>query len=360
MIRQTGMNVKQKMKVAISGAENRFKSYFSPKGADVYTRFVRRMFLFLALAVIAAAIILSVVVFIARVGAPLTKVPNVINLDIVNASILMQEKKLIVELDSKFDERYEKFQVIDQFPKKGLTVRQGRTVKLIVSMGKDVYVVPQLEGLNRLDAEKLLREKGIPYLITVIQVEDTPTNTIVAQDIKAGKEVPRSVKLQLTANSDVGKNDYRVEQFVGQSLDFAITTLYNNGITVKLEKMITDNADLDGLVQEQDYEEGTVIPKNSTIKIKVGVYGEDDYEKGKYDYHIYKKFITRKTGPEGEEMQGDGQAIVSIVDELGEEREVYNLGQQYNKTVIVTFKSFGTTKLTLVVDNFLRDEVTYD
>ncbi len=355
-IRQASMDVKKQVKIAINGAESRLKTYFSPKGADVYTRFVRRMFFFLILAGIAAAIIIMITIFFSRIGAPLTKVPDVIGMDVVNASMYLQDKNLVVQMDSKFDEKTEKFTVIDQYPKKGLTVRQGRMVKLIISMGKDVYEVPDLLGMDRGVAEELLRGKGIPYVITVIQTEDAATNAIIHQDLNPGKMVPRSVKLNLTANSDVGRNDYRVVEFVGQNLEYAVTSLYQNGMTPRLVKEIVNTPDLDGMITKQEYQPGAVIPKNSTVQITVGVYGEDDYEKAKYDYHIYQAFITKKA----DEGNGEGLASVTIKDELGEERDIFSDKDQYGKTILVTFKSFGTTKLTLVVDNFLREEKTYD
>lgn len=352
---QTGLDVKHKVKVALHGAESRLKTYFSPQGADVYTRFVRRMFFFLVLAGIAAAVIITITIFFSRVGAPLTKVPDVIGMDVVNASMHLQDKNLLVQMDSKFDEKYEKFTVIDQYPKKGLTVRQGRTVKLIISMGKDVYEVPDLIGMDRNAAEEVLRSRGIPYVVTVIQTEDADTNAVIHQDLSPGKMVPRSVKLNITANSDVGKNDYRMVEFTGQSVDYAVTTLYQNSMVPRLVKEIIDTPDQDGLVMKQEYEPGAVIPKNSTVQIFVGVYGEDDYEKGKYDWHIYRTVVSKR-----EDDNGPGLATVTIRDELGEEREIYSMDNQFGKSILVTFKSFGSTKLNLVVDNFLREEKSYD
>ena len=357
-IKKAALSVKQKAKITASKTENRFRDFFNPKGADIYARFVRKVIFALFVAGIFAIIIISVSIFIARIGTPLTKVPKVTGMDVVNAMLRLQDRKLLVSVDSKFDNTVDKFTVVDQFPKKGLTVREGRTVKLIVSLGKDMYTVPKLTGKSRQEAERLLKLKNIPYEITVIQTEDFPTNTIINQSLAPDNEVPRTVKLHLTANSDIGKNDYRMPDFRSQNLQYAVNTLYQNNIIPRIEKTIADSQDSDGIVLDQSADPNTVIPKNSTVDLKVGVYGEDDIERAKYNYHIYR-FYVKKT----EDTPADSQMAdinVSIKDELGEDKNIFSQKLPYGQWKTLVFKSLGATTLGLVVNGQYVEEKTYE
>lgn len=357
-IKNAALSMKQKAKIAASKTENKFRDYFNPKGADIYARFVRKIIFALFLSGILAVIVISISLLIARIGAPLTKVPKVTGMDVVSAMLRLQDRKLLVSVDSKFDDTVDKFTVVDQFPKKGLTVREGRTVKLIVSLGKDTYTVPNITGKSREEAEKILKAQNIPYEITVIQTEDFPTNTIINQSLAPNKQVPRTVKLHLTANSDVGKNDYRMPDFRSQSLEYAINTLYQNNVIPRIEKSIVNSVDKDGIVIDQSADPDSVIPKNSTVDLKVGVYGEDDIERAKYDYHIYRFYVKKPADTPDDSQEAD--VSVSVKDELGEDKTIFNQKLPYNKWKTIVFKSLGATTLGLVINGQYVEEKNYE
>ena len=285
----------KKMKAGMSKGKRKLRDYFSAKGADIYTRFLRRIKVFTVVALIVAGAIVIVVTLIARIGAPTTKVPSVVDLDLIQASIELERRGLIVGVDGKFSEQRNKFMVLSQYPKQGLTVRKGRTVRLLVSMGKDIYVVPNLLGMLREQAEKLLQKKNIPYDMVMISSDSAQTNAVISQDIKAGKEVDRSQKLKILVNSDIRKNEFRVENYVHKLADYAVRTLFENGIVPHLKKTLVDEQEKDGMILAQSVEQGTIIKKNSNIDLDVGVFDEDDIEKAKNDYHTFRYYIYKKS-----------------------------------------------------------------
>jgi serine/threonine-protein kinase len=347
----------QDLKVKVFSTKRSLKNFFNPKGADIYTRFVRRMLLFGILSIFAAALIVIIVLFISRIGAPTTKVPSVRGMNVVEAAMEISSKELAVEIDGKFSDEFGRFMVLEQHPKPGLTVRKGRTVRLLVSLGRDVYTVPDLRGMYRPDAERRLRELNIPFEVTVIQSDAFPTNTIISQDLTPNREVDRSVRMRIVANSDIGRDDYRVPDFTKRPVDYAVRTMYSQGVIPRLNKVITDVREEDGLVITQSARAGSIILKNTAIDINVGVYGEDELERQKYNYHVFRHFIPAR--PDTEDSEAMANVRITVFDELGEERDIVNKTEKYGSVITVTFKSFGRTRLFLIVDNNFVKEVEY-
>lgn len=359
----------QNFKVFILKAENKARDYFSAKGSDIYTRFVRRMFFILIAAGLVAAAVSMVVLLIASIAKPLTKVPAVKALNVVDASIEIQDKGLAVEIDSKFDNVIEKYTVIEQYPRPGITVRKGRTVTLLVSMGRDVYTTPNVTGMNRDEAEKVLNQMNVNYEMTVVQNPDYPVNTVISQDIPPNKEVERSVKLKILVNSDVNRGEYRVGDFTRQGADLVVKTLLANSIQPILEKVTTKNPDEDGIILSQSTASGAVIPKNTQIKLQVGVYGEDDLEREKYNYFVFSYYlatldtaVSNETTAEGDPGLATKEAAVRILlsDEKDQQQEIYNKNALFGEQIAVTFKAYGKAKISLFINNNFVKETDYE
>jgi serine/threonine-protein kinase len=360
-IKQSLHDIYRKLKIIIIKIEKNVRDYFSAKGSDIYTRFVRRMFFFFVMACLLAGLVSGITLAISSIARPLTKVPDVKGLNVVDASLQIQDKGLSVEIDSKFDPGHEKFSVIEQFPKNGITVKKGRTVTLLVSMGKDVYITPSLTGMKREDAEKLLLQLGIGYEITVIQSSDFEINTIISQDIPAKTEVDRNQKLNIVVNSDVSKNEFRLSDYTKQSLDMVAKTLIAGSIQPIIEKVPTKVEEEDGIVLSQSISGGTVVAKNSDIRLQVGVYGENDKDRDSYNYYVFSYFLNT-LDTSGTNSEADNQASVKITlsDEQKQQDEIYNQNASYGDYIIVSFKAYGKAKLNLFINNNFVKEIPYE
>lgn len=360
-------NVFQKLKMTFFKIEKKTRDFFSAKGADIYTRFVRRMFFFFILAGIAAITFSFIVILIASVAQPVVKVPSVVGMNVIEAAIELQDKGLVVEITSKFDTNSQKYTVLDQYPSKGSSVRKGRTVSLLVSMGKDVYTVPNLVGMNREEAENLLTKLNITYSITVIQSADYAINTVISQDIPPGKEVDREVRINLLVNSDVGEGQYRIGDYTKQPLEIVARTLLLNSVQPVIEGTPVSNPEEDGLVVEQNILSNTVVPKNSEIRLRVGIYEENNQKRqiARYLVFSYKLESLTSISP-GESSSNENlsqkTADVKIIlsDEANEQREILNKPVKYGDWIVVCFKAYGKAKLSLFVDNNFIKEIPYE
>jgi beta-lactam-binding protein with PASTA domain len=259
--------------------------------------------------------------------------------------------------------------VIEQFPQQGLSVRKGRTVTLLVSMGKDVYTVPALTGLKREDAEQLLVKQNINYDITVIQNPDYPVDTVISQDIPPNQETDRNVKIKLLVNSDIAEGQFRIADYSRQSLELVAKSLIANSIQPVIEEEPVQSPDEDGLIINQDVLSNTVVPKNSEIHLKVGIYEEDAVKRQKTRYRIFSfklenmsTLSSNETAASQDDSLNKSQASVKIMltDEANDQVEIYNQNQNYGNYIILCFKTLGKAKLTLFVDNNFLKEIPYE
>ncbi len=345
---------KQKLRIWFEKIEDKWVRYFSGQNVDIYRRIFRKMVFFTIISAFVAGVVILLTLSIHRIAAPKTKVPVVKSLELFEAVRLLQERGLAIDIETKFEPRVPRYIVIDQFPKAGITVRQGRTVKILVSMGKDTYTVPYLVGKTREEAEDLLRQMNIPYEITVIQSDEYALNVVISQDKKENLVVDRSEKLQLVVNSDVKSTEARVPSLVGKSIDTAAKDAISAGLAVRLIPFLTDDETKEGVVMEQSIEANTVVPKNTDLTLGVGIYARTPSAQS-YRYYL----LTHTVQSMGETEANDIPVLVVMVDESGRSLQLFNSTVPKGQLLVIPFKAMGTATVQVFLNNALVREETY-
>ncbi|MEJ5285131.1 MAG: PASTA domain-containing protein [Brevinematia bacterium] len=346
------------LKIWIIKFEKKSKDYFSAEGADIYTRLVRRIFLSFVLAGVIAGFVIIIILLIARISYPITKVPDVREKDIVSAITELQKRGLNVIIEPTFNTNYAKFTVISQFPFKGLTVRKGRSVTLVVSLGRDVYTVPNLVGLSKKEAEDILTKENIPFMMTLVKDGNYPLDKVISQEPSPGLEVERTYKMKLLVNSDVEEGKFKVENYINQPIEVVLRALIQNSIYPVLEKKVATSPDEDGKVLEQDIPAGAILPINSEIRLLVGVYGESEEEIRSASYRYFYYNLSSLGGEQIASPELDVKILIS--DEKSTSREIYSRKFTDKAQILTVFKSYGPTKLVLIVNNSVVKEVSYE
>ncbi|QJR21505.1 hypothetical protein BREVNS_0755 [Brevinematales bacterium NS] len=345
---------KYRIRLFFEKVEDKWVRYFSAQNVDIYRRIFRKMVFFAILSGIVALFVISTVLSIHRIAAPKTKVPAVKSLELFDAVRILQERGLAIDIETKFEPSVPRYIVIDQFPKPGITVRQGRTVKILVSMGKDTYTVPYLVGKTREEAENLLRQLNIPYEITVIQSDEYALNTVVSQDKKENLVVDRSEKLMLIVNSDLKSTEARVPSLLGKSIDTAARDAISAGLSVKLLPFLTDDETKEGIVMAQSLEANTVVPKNTEIALEVGIYARVP-SATQYRYYLF----THTVRSMNEADTSDVSILVVMVDENSRPIQLFNSTASQGQLIVIPFKALGTATVQVFINNSLVREETY-
>lgn len=108
--------------------------------------------------------------------------PNFVGLSYEDAEALIKENGFIVEYDEIYSSDVEKNHIISQLIPKNAEIPVGTTIKLTVSLGVEMVTVPDLTGLTKQEAEKLLADNKLIGDFTE-EYSDTIENGIVIRQM---------------------------------------------------------------------------------------------------------------------------------------------------------------------------------
>lgn len=225
--------------------------------------------------IILAFVLVASVFFIYRIVASKTsgatvKVPAVVGLKQDEAIKLLQEKKLnglVVEATNNSD--VEPGKVVKQDPEQNTEVKEGTTVNLVISVGKDKAIVPNLSNVDYDKVEDLLKKSNL--LLGKVEREFSDTveeNKVIRQSVELGKEVDADTKIDIVISR--GKEDKKVEvpDLMGKTEAEAVKLLYDNKLkSGKVEKK--ENEAPKGTVIWQSYGKGVKVNENTEIDIVI-------------------------------------------------------------------------------------------
>lgn len=114
-------------------------------------------------------------------------VPDLDGLSLEDASEVVKPLGLEVDVvDRRHDRRIASGRVLQQQPKGGSRVRRGRKLKLVLSLGDKILVVPDLVGKADRAVEIELRRDGFGLGNAARVVSSAPAGRILAQDPQPG------------------------------------------------------------------------------------------------------------------------------------------------------------------------------
>ncbi|MGL5720903.1 MAG: PASTA domain-containing protein [Brevinema sp.] len=350
-----------------------WKDSMIPEHPEYNTRIKRFLMMYTIAIFSLIGILVILVLTISTIQAPRVRMPGVVDKDVLEAIPLVQAQRLQPTFETRFNEDVPRGQVIAQFPSQGLSVRVNRRVTLVVSLGRDVYTAPDLSGLSRQNALDLLVEQKIPYQIVSVPAGENPVDTIIAQNHTPGIEVPRNNNMVITVTENVQVGQYVVDNFIRQSLEFAVIRLINQGITPIISNTNAFQAVDDGMILAQSVEPNIPLAKGSPLALTVGVYARDQGERNKLRWHYIRyRFPNSPPAPQIITTNEDGTVTataeetpsarsyrIEITDELGRRTVLYERTGGEGTVLIKAFKTFGRSELTISADGALIDTLSY-
>jgi beta-lactam-binding protein with PASTA domain len=133
--------------------------------------------------------------------------------------------------------------------------------------------LPNLKGLKMEDAEALLAQKKLRYMITdTVFVDNMPKLAVVEQNPAPNSKVKEGRIIYLSINSDASAT-VLMPNLINSSLRYAETVLNGMGLkvgTVTYQPDIAQNAILDQLWRGQSMQPGMKLPKGASIDLIVG------------------------------------------------------------------------------------------
>lgn len=215
--------------------------------------------------------------YIVPKGIPLpegmTRVPNVVNEDVLQAEIMTTDAQMIFQIvDKQYSEFIPRDMVLSQSVDKGKIVNVDNVLEVIVSGGKQSYSLQDVTGMSQAEAMAYLVNLGMDIEIeqeySAVQAGD-----IVSQSLEAGALVQKGDKIVLVVS--LGLNSYldesvevEVPNLSGLSFEKAQEEAQKMGIYLVKAGTKESNKPLNTIL-EQTPSAGTKVKQGESIKIVV-------------------------------------------------------------------------------------------
>jgi serine/threonine-protein kinase len=195
-------------------------------------------------------------------------VPPVTGLSTEEATQILSALELGAEIVEEFSEDVPKGTVISTDPISGENVRKGNSVTLIVSKGKERYVIPSdLSGKDPADATAELEALTLVVEGTKeVYDEVIPVGKVVGTDPEGGTSVKRETPVTIQVSK--GPAPVEIPKIIGTLLDETTKTLAELGLEVQVSEEKFDDS-VAGTILLSDPIPGTTVPKGTVVKVVV-------------------------------------------------------------------------------------------
>lgn len=195
--------------------------------------------------------------------------PNFVGQTLEEAKVTLGKTKLTLETEEVFDDEVEAGKIISQEPpySEGATVKENTTVKLKISKGSEMEEMIKVVGMTYEEAEQKLKDE---LHLNVERKEETSKTVekdiVIKQDIAEGKQIKVGETVTLTVSIGTGLKDVAMPYVIGDTEAEAKKKLADLTVIVAYEE---DMSKADGKVLKQSIEAGTTVEEKTKVTITV-------------------------------------------------------------------------------------------
>jgi eukaryotic-like serine/threonine-protein kinase len=207
-------------------------------------------------------------------GGPGTvRVPTVRGLPQAVAIEALDKRDLKATVDRRPSDSIDKGIAIRTVPAAGEEVERGERIQLFVSSGPERVDVPDVTGLSRDSAERLLTEAGLEVVVEERESEE-PEDDVISQNPAAGTEVDRGSTVTITVSTGIER--VSVPNVVGLNRADAAQQLRAVGLVPAQREVDVTDPSQEDVVVDQRPAAGIELEKGRDVVIMVGVLIQDD------------------------------------------------------------------------------------
>lgn len=197
--------------------------------------------------------------------------------DLLEAIKWLQDRSLKPLISERIDPNYPRYHVIEQNPVPGATVKENRTISLVVSYGGNSLVMPSYQGSNYIQAQQSLRTylsgyKNIPRITKVEKYSDLEEGLVVDHYPRYNQSINFQENFIFVVSRGIATNQIFAKNYY--SLDFIEVEemLLSYGVRVKAKYVASKKKVLAGKIVEQSITDGMPILPGMSIRFTVGFY----------------------------------------------------------------------------------------
>lgn len=204
---------------------------------------------------------------------PEVAMPNVVGLSKEEAQKEIENVKLKFEIEKEeYNKDVPEGFIISQDPtymEKFNKVKQGSTVKVVVSKGEEKTTVPKVVGMEKDKAVKSLEDAKLKVEIVEESSKKVQEGYVISQETSPDTEAFAGDTIKIHVSTGVEKAT--VPDVIGKSQADAKKTLEAQGFVVAVTTS-EDSSKENGIVLKQSLDSGKTVEKGSTVTITVNSY----------------------------------------------------------------------------------------
>jgi beta-lactam-binding protein with PASTA domain len=316
------------------------------------SRLIIRNVLILILLCAVVLVSISVLVFlVVRKGPPEVSVPKVVDKELIEGLLTLQKKRLYVSIDPRYFSEYDKNVIVEQTPKPGSIVREGKIVRLVVSKGPIISIVEDYTGKtvpfvqNRLQEIFSFQGKTIRIGTISSVASSEPVGTIVGQSPPPNTPITNVEQIDLVVSKGTEVTAFTLKDYRGRNVDQVMEMLALRGVLVEIIPEAVTDPSVSGVIFSQEPEEGTLVKRNEVVSFRVGYLPSE--QEGE---NLYARVLNFDVP---EELDSSRIKIL-VRDRIGE-REIYNEENQGGDSLSIPFKSYSNTTVYIYVNDALHE-----
>ncbi|MGE5544644.1 MAG: Stk1 family PASTA domain-containing Ser/Thr kinase [Bacillota bacterium] len=266
------------------------------------------------------------------------QVPDVKGKSYEEAQKILEENGLGLTVVNRINSEVEENHIISQRPEANDTVKRGRVIEVVLSLGPEMVKVPNVVGETLEDATYIIENEGLSVgEVAEVNDSETPEGVVIEQRPRRGTKVQLGERVDLTISSGAGQvTQLNMPNLIGMSLSDARAKLAEDGLVLYTIDQETSHDYFAGQIIRQSIPAGDAVEKGEQVSVVVSA-GPGP---------VAKTAQIRYTMPPSNDY-----SVLSIIlaDSKGR-REIYNNTHLGGYTVSRQIEYYGRATVTFYVD----------
>ena len=208
---------------------------------------------------------------------PEVEMPNVVGMSREEAQKEIENAKLKFEVEKEeYDAEIPEGFVISQDPKymeRFNKVKEGSTVKVVISKGQEKTKVPKVVGMKKEEAIQTIEDANLKAEVIEETSKKVEEGYVISQETEADTEIAAGETIKIHVSTGTGIKQVTVVSVVGQDEATAKKTLEDLGLKVTIT--YADSTKDNGKVANQSIADGKVVDEGTAITLTVNKVAEN-------------------------------------------------------------------------------------
>lgn len=228
-----------------------------------------------------SAVLLAVIVFVlVRVlGSKSVNVPEIVNMDIVQAQELLEKSELSICITRKeINDEVDENTVLEQSPKGGEKAEKGSVVNVTISEKSVEVSIPELKNYDKDLAVDILKNAGFKVEIEEVASDEFASGTVISQSQSGKGQTGSTITVTVSKNDkETSDKTVKVPSVVGKTVAQAIKLFDGKLYVSVVEEQFSDTVPK-GVIIRQTPQADAKASLYTTVEVTVSKGKASDIE----------------------------------------------------------------------------------